>query len=235
MKMTFKKWSMKMAKKNPTKRWRWKKRRQDLKGNLHAKSRKPKIQKIHNSDKKINVHTLGTLAIDANADAAVNNFGGVDNILEEGVMDGSEGARVGALLGGDAVSLGLLGENAALAEDDDVAARELLLELVHDALLDAVEVLDEAERDEDNHSLLAITEIDLLGARNLDRLELGLELSVGVRLELEEVLSDDVLEGGGLNTLRLGELAAGSESHRANQTKINVDKIFSRLIKIAPY
>ena len=134
-------------------------------------------------------------------------------------MDSSEGARVGALLGGDAVSLGLLGEDAALAEDDNVAARELLLELVDDALLDAMDILDEAVGDEDDDGLLAVTEINLLGAGNLDRLELSLELSVGVGLKVEEVLSDDVLEGGGLNTLGLSELAASGESHCSEQDR----------------
>ena len=55
-------------------------------------------------------------------------------------------------------------------------ARELLLELADEALLDLVEVLEEAERDEDGDSLLATGNIELLGGHEEKVVEVGLKL-----------------------------------------------------------
>jgi hypothetical protein len=62
------------------------------------------------------------------ADALSNDLGGVDEVGEDSVVDGSESAGTGALLL-DAGAASGLGEDTALSNEDDVAVRELLLEL----------------------------------------------------------------------------------------------------------
>jgi len=73
---------------------------------------------------------LGTVLL--GADALADDLDGVGEILEDGVVDGSEGSRTGSLLllgvAAAGRSLGA-GQDAARSEDQDVAVRELLLEL----------------------------------------------------------------------------------------------------------
>jgi hypothetical protein len=104
-----------------------------------------------------------------------------------------EGAGTGALLL-DAGATGGLAHHAALADEDDVAVRELLLELAGEATLDLVERLDLGNGDEDDDGLLAALDVDLAGRRDLERTELGLEVG-DVVLEVEESLSDQRLGG----------------------------------------
>lgn len=101
--------------------------------------------------------------------------GGVDEVLKDLLVDLLERARAGALLL-DARDTGRLAHHAALADEDDVAVRELLLELASEAglgcrtsargsasarrgkdvpALDLVESLDLGDGDEDYNRLLA--------------------------------------------------------------------------------
>ena len=70
------------------------------------------------------------------ADALADNLNGVGEVSEDGVVDGSESARTGALLllgvAGAGRALGA-GQDAARGEDQDVAVGELLLELTGQA------------------------------------------------------------------------------------------------------
>lgn len=73
-------------------------------------------------------------AVLGDAGAAASDLGGEDKVVEGGVLDGRESARTGALLAKLGVRLArLLGENAALANEDDVLVRKLLLELTSEA------------------------------------------------------------------------------------------------------
>lgn len=70
------------------------------------------------------------------ADALADNLNGVGEILEDGVVDSSESSRTGSLLllgvARAGRSLGA-GEDTARGEDQDMAVRELLLELTGQA------------------------------------------------------------------------------------------------------
>lgn len=73
-------------------------------------------------------------AVLGDAGAAAGDLGGEDKVVEGGVLDGRESARAGALLAELGVRLArLLGEDAALADEDDVLVAELLLELTGEA------------------------------------------------------------------------------------------------------
>lgn len=79
---------------------------------------------------KDNLEGLGAVLLDT--ETLANDLDGVDEVGEDGVVDGSEGARTGTLLlkgvAGAAGALGA-GEDTARSDDQDVAVRELLLEL----------------------------------------------------------------------------------------------------------
>jgi hypothetical protein len=79
-------------------------------------------------------------------------------------VDSSESSRLGTLLGlGRARAVGTLGagENAAGSNDQDVAVRELLLELTGEALLGLVPVGEKGNWDEDDNSLASVANLDL--------------------------------------------------------------------------
>lgn len=104
-------------------------------------------------------------------------------------MDGRQGAGAGALLllgvAGAGRALGA-GEDAARGQDQDVAVRELLLELPGEAawesvaafhcqlservrnlpLLDTVEALQGRDGDKDDNSLLAVANLDLFQTKS---------------------------------------------------------------------
>jgi hypothetical protein len=79
---------------------------------------------------KDNLQGLGAILLSASALA--NDLDGVDEVGQDGLVDSGQSARTGALLGlvgarGDG-ALGA-GQDAALSNEEDVAVRELLLEL----------------------------------------------------------------------------------------------------------
>lgn len=75
-------------------------------------------------------------------------------------MDSSQSAGSWARLLLARVASGL-GHDAALSDEENVAVRELLLELTGESLLDLVEGLELRNRDEDNNSLLTTANLNL--------------------------------------------------------------------------
>lgn len=150
----------------------------------------------------VEVNLENAAPIDLAAGALAGDFGGVDDVLEDGVLHGREGAGAGAetlrLLG---AGVGL-SEDVALGHDDDVTARELLLELADEAGLDLVEGLLELVRDVHDDGLASGTAVDLLGGGDVEVAEGGLELGRG-HLKVEELLGDLGLELIGLLLLRV--------------------------------
>lgn len=82
-------------------------------------------------------HLDGLAAVLLGADALADDLDGVDEVIEDGVVDGGQGTRARTLLGlvGARVGRALgAGENAALSDEEDVAVGELLLELTGEAV-----------------------------------------------------------------------------------------------------
>lgn len=78
----------------------------------------------------------GLGAVLLGAQALADNLDGEDEVGQDGVVDGSQGARAGALLGGGVAAAGGAlgaGQDAAVGEDQDMAVRELLLKLAGQA------------------------------------------------------------------------------------------------------
>ena len=81
-----------------------------------------------------------------------------------------------------------LGHNGALRDQQHVLGGELLLELAHDALIDLLKLLVQAERDKDNERLLVVAEFDLLDGRDVQVLQVGCQV-LGRVLQVRDGLS----------------------------------------------
>ena len=80
----------------------------------------------------------GLAAVLLGTDTLADNLDGVDEVAEDGVVDGGQSARAGALLGlvGARVDGALgAGQDTALSNEEDVAVRELLLKLTGQAVV----------------------------------------------------------------------------------------------------
>jgi hypothetical protein len=85
---------------------------------------------------KNNLQDLASVLL--GAQSLANDLDGIDEVREDGVVDGSESSGTGTLLGeGGARTVGALGpgEDAARGEDQDVAVRELLLEFAGESVI----------------------------------------------------------------------------------------------------
>jgi len=82
-------------------------------------------------------HLERSAAVLLGAETLADDLDGVDQVGEDGIVDGGEGARARALLllgvAGSARPLGP-GQDAALGQDQDMAVRELLLQLAGEAV-----------------------------------------------------------------------------------------------------
>jgi hypothetical protein len=107
----------------------------------------------------------GLGAVLLGAETLADDLDGVDEVGQDSIVDSSESARTGTLLLlGVASASGALGagKDTARSKDQDVAVRELLLELTGEALLNAVEALQGRDGDKDDNSLLAVANFDLI-------------------------------------------------------------------------
>jgi len=139
-------------------------------------------------------------AVLAGTDTLSDDLDWVDDIGEDGVVDGGECSRSWALLGlGCAGTVGTFwaGEDAALGKDDDVAVGELLFEFTGQSLLDLVEALEERNWDEDDNCLLSVANIELTGRDELQRSQSSLQVG-GVGLKFVEGSCDLCLQLRGL-------------------------------------
>jgi len=103
-------------------------------------------------------------AIFLGAETLADNLNRVNQIGEDGVMDGGQCSGTRTLLGlrgsGAVGALGA-GKDAAGGEDENVSVGELLLELTGEALLHSVEALKGWDGDKDDDSLLAVANFNL--------------------------------------------------------------------------
>ena len=120
-----------------------------------------------------NAATIGT-----NASALAQNLSGVHEILKDSIMHSGQSPAARALLLSLAIVPGLLGDDAALADDNDVLAAELLLELTNQADVKTLKLAELVEGDGQNNSLLAIINLELFGTENVEVIELGLHVTI---------------------------------------------------------
>lgn len=143
-------------------------------------------------------------AVSSESGSLANDLSRVNEVRQEGVVNGSQSAGARAELAG--VVARILGrKDSALGEDDDVLAREFLLQLADEASLELLEALVEAVRDEDDNALLAAWEFNLLGRGKEEISELSAHL-FGGNFQFNESFSDLLLELGWLLVFLLHNL-----------------------------
>mmetsp|Transcript_13430 Transcript_13430/g.34249 ORF Transcript_13430/g.34249 Transcript_13430/m.34249 type:complete len:207 (-) Transcript_13430:78-698(-) len=157
---------------------------------------------------KVALEELG--AVDAHTQALANDLVGVHDVLQDGVVHSCEGAAAGPLLHLLPVLAAGSAEDAALGNNHDVLAAELLLELAYKTGLDAVVGLQQAVGDKQHNSLLVVADLDLLGGQEGKVAELRTQLG-GVHLQIKEGLGHLLLEGRGRLALLLDDLLACCE------------------------
>lgn len=141
----------------------------------------------------VKVHFKNTASVNLAPGALSGNFGGVNNVLQDGVLDGSEGAGTGAQ------SLGLLGTGVTLSEDvtlgnnDDVTSGELLLQLTHKTGLDLLEWLLELVGHINDDGLASSTAVNLLSGSDVKIAKRRLQFGGG-HLKVEKLLGNLGLE-----------------------------------------
>lgn len=145
----------------------------------------------------IKVNLKDTTSINLAAGALSSDLSGVDNVLKDGILDGSQGT------GARAQSLGLLGTSVALSKDvtlgnnDDVTSRELLLQLAYKTSLDLLEGPLELVWHVHDDGLASRSTVNLLGGGDEEVTEGSLQLSGG-HLKVEKFLGNLGLEFIGL-------------------------------------
>lgn len=151
---------------------------------------------------EVDLHDARTVS--AEAPAATDDVSGEDEVVEDGLVDG--GGSAGALNILELVDVVRALDDLALSDEEDGAAGEALLELGDEGLLDLADEHEEAEGVEDEDTLLAGGRVfEFLSGVDVEAGEGLAERLVG-ELELEDGLSDLVLDGGGLGALKLAEL-----------------------------
>jgi len=155
---------------------------------------------------------LELLAIHAAADLATVDVGGSGDVLEDGGVDGLEGAGTGALLG--SVVLGAGGDDGAVGNNDARVAETFFKEVDH--LGGHFLVRSEGAERNANEEILVLgtvllLELGLFNGSDEDEAEVLLEISL-LDLEVGEGLGEKLFGFGGLFSVLLDNL--GFVEHR---------------------
>lgn len=178
----------------------------------------------------IRCYLVKSRSIESNSGSSADDLSGEAKIFKDLVVDVGEGsAEWSLLLLVSGLSSGL-GKDSSLGENDDVLARELLLEFSDDLLVDLLPGLDLWEGDEKDNSLSAGSNLEFLGGlQNLvinqgsvafsdthlevKLLQDSLKIGSGVVLDLDESGGKLLLAIGGLLASILENLGSCGVSH----------------------
>jgi len=160
-------------------------------------------------------HLDQLVAIQGHTNTFAADVGRVHKVCQDGLVHSSQSARHWAhlSLGGLAGLAGLLVLDLTLGHEDDVLAREFLLELTHKSHLVLAEQVLETVWDEDDDGSSALVDNDFLGTSDVQVLQERAELLI-VDLEVHEGLGDLVLELCGLSLFLLDLLACSKHSNQ---------------------
>jgi hypothetical protein len=152
-------------------------------------------------------------AVSSESGSLANDLGRVNEIAEDGRVDGGQSAGARANLTG--VVARICGrEDSALGEDDDVFAREFLLQFADQSSLKLLKALVKTVRNEDNNTLLATGQLNLLGRGEEEIAELSAHLFRG-DFQFNESLGDLLFELGWLLVLLLHNLLSSEVGGRS--------------------
>lgn len=154
----------------------------------------------------VKMHLEQPGAIETETNPLSDDFGRVDEVVQNRTMNSHERAAARTLLLLLVHLTGGLGQDPPLGDEDHVLAGELLLQLADQPGLDLLEGLELRHRHENDNSLLALADLDLLGGRDVELTEVALQ--VRVHLEVEKSLRDGLFEIIGSLGVRLYDLSA---------------------------
>ena len=155
--------------------------------------------------RQLHLHLLGT--IHPVSSSSANDLRGVHNVLQDGILDVSQGSGVrdGLVV---ASSLVLLAVDGSLSDDEDVGVLELLFKLRNESSVDQLESSQKRVRDDEDDRLSATLQLDFLGAGDVKVVQVGLKLGSG-ELNVEELLGDLSLKLGGFTASGLLDFFRG--------------------------
>jgi len=135
-------------------------------------------------------------AVEAEAGSLADDFGGIDNVLEKGVVHCGQRAASRSLLSLHVVVAGGLGKDRSLSDDKYVLSAEFLLQLADQSGLNLAKLSQQLVRNEEDDGLLpGLPEGDLAGGEEMEGAEVGAEIG-GVGFDLVEGVDDGLLDGG---------------------------------------
>jgi len=172
----------------------------------------------------VELNLVKSRSIESNSGSSADDLSGEAKIFKDLVVDVGEGsAEWSLLLLVSGLSSGL-GKDSSLGENDDVLARELLLEFSDDLLVDLLPGLDLWEGDEKDNSLSAGSNLEFLGGLEVKLLQDSLKIGSGVVLDLDESGGKLLLAIGGLLASILENLGSCGVSHiiQADMSHISI-------------
>lgn len=144
---------------------------------------------------KVNLHD--TLSVDLDAGSLPNDFGRVDEVVQDGLVDSRQCARAWAGSVRLVTAVEGLSKNGTLGDNENVTSGELLFQLTDKSLVDLVEGFSQFVRNIEEDSLSASAAFDLLGSGNVKIPKGCLELGGG-HLKVEKLLGNRGFEFIGL-------------------------------------
>lgn len=137
-----------------------------------------------------------SLSISLHSGALSGDFSGVDNIVQDGVLNGSQcsGTRAGAA--GLLVTGISLSEDGALGDEHDDLSGELLLELTDKFLVNLVHRFEQLVWNVKNDGSTSISTVDLLGGSDVNAAKRSLELGRS-HFEVKKLIGNLLLESIG--------------------------------------
>lgn len=126
---------------------------------------------------RVQVHLADLGTTDQVSDSLTDDFGGEDQVFEDGVVDGGQGSRPGSLLLLSRLSGGL-GQDLSFTQEHDVSVGELLFQFTGQSSLDLLVSGERGRGDEHHQHLLTTGDVDFLDVLELQGTEFGLEVAL---------------------------------------------------------
>ena len=162
---------------------------------------------------KMTLEETGTVQAESNPLA--NDFCGVDQVIKDSTVHSNQSAATWALLLLLVHFPSWLGQDPPLGDEANVLARELLFQLADKTDLDLLECLELRHRHKDTDGLLALTNFDLLGSRDVQLTQVALK--VRVHLKVQHSLRNSLFEFIGCLAIGLHNLSTSCERHLKNK------------------
>lgn len=122
---------------------------------------------------KVNLHD--SLSISLHPSSLSNNFRGVHDVVQDGLVNSRQCSRTRARSIGLLVTVVRLSENGTLSDDQNVLSREFLFQLTDKFLVDLIDRFQKLEGDIQDDGLASAT-VDLLGGCDVNVSERSLKL-----------------------------------------------------------